>query len=49
MAHLKKKSRILLDLGEDEDEDSAPVDDLAAEDDEDVPPPLPTYQEYQET
>jgi hypothetical protein len=49
MAPLKKKSRIALNLGEDEDEDSAPVGDSAAEDDEDAPPPLPTYREYQQT
>ena len=49
MAHFKKKSRILQDLGGEEDGDSAPVDDPAAEDDEDVPPPLPTYRDYQET
>ena len=49
MAPLKKKSRVKFDLGEDEDDDSAPVDDPAAEDDEDVPPPLPTYRDYQET
>ena len=49
MAHLKKKGRLALDLGEDEEEDSAPVGESAAEDDEDAPPPLPTYREYQET
>ncbi len=47
MANLKKKGRLALDLGEDEDKDSAPVGAPAAEGVEDAPPPLPTYREYQ--
>ena len=47
MAHLKEKGRLALDLGEAEEEDSAPVRDPAAEDDEEAAPPLPTYWDYQ--